>query len=96
MRGLILFYHLGRNGSGSNLEWRHCRRRARSVRVCRTRRVGLAAVNLTTSLTRATNASDEGDYSFPALPPGEYQVTVQAGPVSASDSYSFGGSRLNH
>ena len=38
----------------------------------------LTAVSLATGLTRATTASAEGDYSFPALPPGEYQVRIQA------------------
>lgn len=38
----------------------------------------LAAVNLATGLSRATTTSAEGDYSFPAMGPGEYQVTVQA------------------
>ena len=38
----------------------------------------LTAVNLATGLTRTTTASEQGDYSLPALLAGQYQLTVEA------------------
>src|SRR5262249_54019905 len=38
----------------------------------------LKAVNLATNLVRIGASSDQGDYSFPSLPAGEYEVTVEA------------------
>src|SRR2546425_1490075 len=40
--------------------------------------VGVQAVNAATGLARNSATSEQGDYSFPALLPGEYQITVEA------------------
>src|SRR5712691_6447705 len=40
--------------------------------------VGVQAVNAATGLARNSVASEQGDYSFPALLPGEYQLNVEA------------------
>ena len=36
------------------------------------------AVSVATRLARAMATPEQGDYSFPALPPGDYEVTVEA------------------
>src|SRR4051794_15982235 len=38
----------------------------------------LKAVNLATNLAREQASAEQGDYSFPALAPGEYDISVQA------------------
>src|SRR5881409_2873665 len=40
--------------------------------------VQVQAVNAATGLVRASATSEQGDYSFPALLSGEYQVSVEA------------------
>src|ERR1700720_2675427 len=39
----------------------------------------LKVVSLATNVARAETSSEHGDYSFPALMAGEYEVTVEAG-----------------
>lgn len=39
----------------------------------------LKVVSLATNAARAETSSEQGDYSFPALPAGAYEVTVEAG-----------------
>ncbi|MBV8906558.1 MAG: TonB-dependent receptor, partial [Acidobacteriia bacterium] len=38
----------------------------------------LTVVNAATKIARTETTSEQGDYSFPSLPPGDYELTVQA------------------
>ncbi|MEO6711460.1 MAG: carboxypeptidase-like regulatory domain-containing protein, partial [Planctomycetota bacterium] len=55
------------------------------------RQVSLSALEQPVRLQRTTSA--DGTFSFPALPPGRYQLAIEAGPLKASREFTLVGDR---